>query len=206
MSISKSDPGVNKYRTVEEWREIIRKETRGKRSNFRILERGIFSSDAYLALSLPEAHILECFLNKLEYESPDRNGERRTGRKRGGALINGKDLVLTTNEIKARGKVKSGKTIAAARRRLIEIGFLDVVVSSHFPHHGVFAISDRWRSYPFGDYHPKDDRPAAFAPYPNIVENLERSRKGERKGEIHVVHVGEPIGTVGPSPLRSLVH
>jgi len=78
---------------------------------------------------------------------------------------NARNLIVTNNEIKARGGVTSDTTISKARKRLVEIGFLDVVRSCMFPQPGIFGLSDRWKEYPHGDYHPKDKRPASFAPY-----------------------------------------
>ena len=169
------------FRSVEEWKQTIRDEAKGKRGRFRILTREIFSSEAYAALSLAEEHVLLCYLNKLFYESPNstdaKNFEKRTGRKKtDGRPVNGNNLVVTNNEIKARGKVKGNKQIAAARRRLHWIGFLDVVVPARFPQPGIYSISEHWRPYPCLGHRPKNQVPVAFAPYPNIKEFNEQRK------------------------------
>jgi hypothetical protein len=163
--MSDSNNGKREHKTVDEWSADIDTEVNGKKGAWKILSREVFSSKAYRDLSLPEREILHCYLNKVRFLKPDKRDQRRMKRSKP-VPENGNNLILTNNEIKARGGVSSDTTIARARKRLVEIGFLDVIRPSRFPQPGVFGLSDRWREYPKGDYKPKDNRPASFAPYP----------------------------------------
>jgi hypothetical protein len=140
--------------TQAQWGERIDRETNGKLGRFRFLERSIFSSRAYRSLDLPAREILHCYLNKIEFERTKRNS--RPGRRRNdSAPLNANNLVVTNGEIKARGGVKSDRTISNARKRLVEIGFLDVVRPGAFPQPGVFALSNRYLNFPDGVYQPQ---------------------------------------------------
>jgi len=119
---------------------------------------------------MSEREVLHCYLNKLNFLKRDKGDKRRM--KRSGATPENADrLILTTNEIKARRGVTSERTISNARKRLVEIGFLDVVQPSKFPQPGIFALSDRWRKYPDGNYLPLDNKPVSFAPYSRKPEH-----------------------------------
>ena len=76
---------------------------------------------------------------------------------------NGNRLIVTNNEIKARGGVLSDRTISKARKELIEKGFLDVTTPSAFPLSGVYGLSNRYKQFPLGSYKPKEDAlPVSF--------------------------------------------
>jgi hypothetical protein len=113
---------------------------------------------------------------KVQYEKASNNNRRMKHSK--AYPKNGNQLMVTNNEIKARGIVagNNNKTIAEARKALVEIGFLDVVQPGSYRGSGIFALSNRWRNYPEGDYLPKDSKPVAWTPYNNINENYNIKR------------------------------
>lgn len=177
-----SENGTHQNLTIDEWSVHIRKtEMKGDAGAFRFLTRQIFSSDAYIALTLIEREVLLCFLNKLRYE-PVSSREKRKGRKAAWVPVNARDLTVTYNEVKARRIValSNDKSISNAKKRLIEVGFLDVVKPAQFPHAGIYALSDRWRRFPAGDYRPKTDVPCSFPAYANIDANHNRKRRTEK--------------------------
>jgi hypothetical protein len=155
--------GTRKVKTPEDWAEDIERETSGALGRWAILPREIFSSKAYRALSLPEREVLLCYLNKVQY-TPSKK-DRKGVKKSRAVPENGNHLIVTNNEIKARGGIRSDKTISEARKRIVEIGFLDVVQPSAFPHPGIFALSTRFKNFPSKDYKPKDAKPVSFARY-----------------------------------------
>ncbi len=153
------------HKTVDEWSTDINNEVNGKLGHWRILPREILSSKAYRSLSLPEREILHCYLNKVRFVKVGKSEQRRMKRSNP-VPENARNLIVTNNEIKARGGCKSDSTISKARKRLVEIGFLDVIRPCRFPQPGIFGLSERFKEYPSGNYQPKDNRPVSFAPYP----------------------------------------
>ncbi len=159
--------GKREHKTVDEWSADIDKEVNGAIGLWKILPREIFSSKAYRSLSLSERNILHCYLNKVWYSKPDKHSKRRM-KHNSSVPENGRNLIVTNNEIKARGGIRSDSTISKARKKLAEIGFLDVIRSGKFPQPGIYAVSERWKRYPDGDYKPTDQRPVSFAPYSRV--------------------------------------
>ncbi len=82
----------------------------------------MFNSKAFLELSKKPHHVLVLLaaLNQVYYKGKDKNNKGRS------VIQNGGIVYLTQNMLKARA-VKSNPTIAEAKRRLVELGFLDVV-------------------------------------------------------------------------------
>ena len=156
---------TRKVKSPEEWEHDIEREAHGKLGQWKILPREIFSSKAYRSLSLAEREVLHCYLNKVQYHKRDKKAEQRRMKRSGSTPSNGDSLICTNNEIRARGGVKSDKTISRARKRLVEIGFLDVVQPSAFPNPGIFSLSSRYTKYPDGDYAPENAKPVSFARY-----------------------------------------
>jgi len=178
-----SNNGKREHKTVDEWSADIDREVNGQKGAWKFLSREVFSSKAYRDLSLPEREILHCYLNKVRFRKPDKREQRRMKRSNP-VPENPKDLMVTNNEIKARRGVLSDTTISRARKRLVEIGFLEVIRPCRFPQPGIFGLSDRWKDYPNGDYKPKDNRPASFAPYPRQpVDGRFRSKDYDNKGQ-----------------------
>ena len=136
-------------KTIEEWKESIS----GHKIGVIIISRNMYNSAAFRELSKKHSYVsvLLAALDQVYFEKKTKNnrGKRR--------LQNGGIIYLPQNMLKARG-IRSNKTIAEAKRRLVELGFLDVVETGSVHHAAVFRISDRWREYPNGDYRPKDNK------------------------------------------------
>lgn len=182
ISMNDSNNGKREHKTVDEWSADIDREVNGKRGAWKILSREVFSSRAYRDLSLPQREVLHCYLNKVKFTKPDTS--KRRMRNNRSVPENPRDLIVTNNEIKARRGVTSDTTISKARKRLVEIGFLEVIRPCRFPQPGVFGLSDRWKEYPNGDYKPKDNRPASFAPYSRQpVDGRFRGKDYDNKGQ-----------------------
>lgn len=160
--------------TIEDWSRTISNETHGDIGKFRFMERRIFSSKAYIDLTLVQREILKCYLNKIVYAKKDKKNKKRNS----SGPLNGDSLMVTNNEIKARKIVgpKNDRSIAEARKALVQIGFLDVVKTGTYLGSGIFALSDRWTRYPNGDYQPKDSKPAGYAMYSNINDSYNKKR------------------------------
>ena len=149
-------------KTVEEWEESIRSDTTGKRGAWCILPREIFNSDAFMALTHAEKAMLLTALNQIGYEDKKKARKRHIDDRK--VLRNGGQIYLTQNELKARG-VLSAATIAKGKKRLVEIGFLDVVETGSVSAPAKFQISERWRKLPNGDYKPKDHNLPGYCLY-----------------------------------------
>jgi hypothetical protein len=180
------EPSVKKdhreARTVEQWRAIVDQDlTTAGRKNWLIMPRRVFSSRAYRALSLPCREILLCYFNKLVFEGPSKKAKRKA-RQASSTAINARNLVLTNNEIKARGGVKSDRTIASVRRELVRAGFLDVISPGSLAASGVFALSDRYLDFPHVPP-PPDSKPVAFPRYTRKAERGVRGFPTERPTE-----------------------
>ena len=63
-----------------------------------------------------------------------------------GHLLNKGEFGLPTKYLQERG-IKGEETISKAKKRLVELGFLDVVEQGSFAKAGRFRYSDRWRTY-----------------------------------------------------------
>jgi hypothetical protein len=160
---SQLTPGPIVPLTLPQWEARIDRETTGKRSQFRFLERRIFSSRAWRALSLVDREILLCYLNKVQFEVIKNKRPGRRDRK--SVPLNANHLIVTNGEIKARGGVRSDRSISKARKELVRIGFLEAMRPGAFPQPGVYALSDRFLNFPDGNYEPQSPIPAGFSRY-----------------------------------------
>jgi hypothetical protein len=160
-------------RSIEEWEESIDNDRKGKRGNFRILERGMFNSKAFLELSKKPTHVLVFLaaMNQVEYEKRDKNSNRQV-------LRNGGRIYLPQNMLKARG-VNSNATIAEAKKTIVELGFLDVMETGSVNHASIFQMSYRWQKYPDGDYRPNEHK--------SCTGRLKSAEGGGRKVR-HLLH------------------
>jgi hypothetical protein len=90
--------------------------------------------------------------------------------------LNKGEFGLPTKYLQERG-LKGEETISKAKRKLVELGFLDVVQQGSFTKAGRFRYSDRWRTYNTGALLNEDGTPCYEGPlpgychYPNIVEH-----------------------------------
>ena len=143
------------HKTTEWWEENISSNKKG----VIILHRDMYNSAAFLELSKKPSHVvvLMAALNQVYYERKSQTSNRQV-------LSNGGILYLPQNMLKVRG-VKSNKTIAEAKNRLVELGFLDVLEYGTLHKASKFLISNRWRKYPNGDYHSKEQSPPGKSLY-----------------------------------------
>lgn len=104
-----------------------------------------------------------------------------------GYLLNRGEFGLPTKYLQERG-IKGEDTIWRAKRRLVEIGFLDVVDQGSFTKAGRFRYSDRWRNYNSGNLSKENGTPIYDGPlpgychYPNITQ-FDKTRSAHRKHE-----------------------
>lgn len=165
--------------TPAQWEARIDRETTGKRGKFRFLERNIFSSRAWRALSLPAREILLIYLNKIQFDSAK---DKRPGRRRNNdARVNANNLVVTNGEIRGRRGVKSERTMAKARAELVRVGFLDVVRPGAFPQPGIYALSSRFLQYP--NVEPAGPKPVAVPRYSRTCPAGRRGFPSNRSDE-----------------------
>jgi hypothetical protein len=168
-----------KPKTIEEWRkERIRKAKR--ESGFILIPMELFNGEAFHALSKSEKLILIECLAQLRY-APKSVKKRKalTDQKLFkcglGYLLNNGEFGLPTKYLQERG-IKGEDTISKAKKRLVEIGFCDVVVQGSFTKAGRFRYSDRWRAYNSGQLFKEKGLPAYDGPlpgychYPNIIQ------------------------------------
>lgn len=104
-----------------------------------------------------------------------------------GYLLNRGEFGLPTKYLQERG-IKGEDTISRAKRRLVEIGFLDVVDQGTFSKAGRFRYSDRWGGYNSGNLSKETGGPIYDGPfpgyshYPNIIQfNKSRSANNEQE-------------------------
>ncbi|MFC1834293.1 hypothetical protein ACFL2Q_06105 [Thermodesulfobacteriota bacterium] len=104
-----------------------------------------------------------------------------------GYLLNRGEFGLPTKYVQERG-IKGEDTISRAKKRLVEIGFLDVVDQGSFAKAGRFRYSDRWRNYNSGNLSKENGDPIYDGPmpgychYPNIIQ-FNRSRSANNQQE-----------------------
>jgi hypothetical protein len=174
-----------KPKTIEDWRkERIRKAKR--EGGFILIPMELWNGEAFHALSKSEKLILIECLSQLRYapKSPKKR-KALTGQrlfKCGlGYLLNNGEFGLPTKYLQERG-IKGEDTIARAKKRLVEIGFFDVVVQGSFTKAGRFKYSDRWRSYNPRKLFKENGEPQydgalpGYCHYPNIVLFNEKRR------------------------------
>ncbi len=163
-------------KTVERWRDELDRDCDGKRGNFRILPRYLFNSRAFAALGASGTIVILAVLNKLEYEKSgkrDRKGVR-TGLP---VLRNNGEFTLTINELVARGLSRS--TATRARNRVWQLGFFDVLETGTVHRPGRYRYSERWRSFPDGNYRPVDQQPPGRNVYDTGFKANDKSSSGK---------------------------
>jgi hypothetical protein len=150
-------------KSVQKWREELDQDTHGGRGRFLILSRAMFNSRAFAALNGGGIVVVLSILNKLEYEKKGKKD--RKGVKTGlPVLRNNGEFCLTVNELVARGI--SSSTATRSRYLAWELGFFDVLESGTMHHAGRYCYSERWKSYPDGNYLPVGQQPPGKNVYP----------------------------------------
>ena len=141
----------------------------------------LWNGEAFHALTKAEKLIvLEC-LSQLRYAP--RNKKKQVNLSKDqlfqcslGWLLNKGEFGLPTKYLQERG-IKGEDTIARAKKRLVELGFMDVVTQGSFAKTGRFRYSDRWRTYNAIAVISEKGQPVYDGPlpgyclYPNIVKH-----------------------------------
>ena len=171
---------LKKPKTIEEWRkERLRKAKQEK--GFILIPMELWNGEAFHALSKAERLILLECLSQLRYAPGGKKKRSRIPKDQLfhcglGCLLNGGEFGLPTKYLQERG-IKGEDTIARAKKRLVQLGFMDVVTQGSFAKAGRFRYSDRWRTYnsaaltsELGE--PLYDGPLpGYCHYPNIVKH-----------------------------------
>ncbi|MGO9117528.1 MAG: hypothetical protein ACLQPD_07945 [Desulfomonilaceae bacterium] len=174
-----------KPKTIDDWRkERIKKAKR--EGGYILIPMELFNGEAFHALSKSEKLILIECLAQLRYAPKNLKKRKALTDQRLfkcglGHLLNGGEFGLPTKYLQERG-IKGEDTISNAKKRLVQIGFFDVVVQGSFTKAGRFRYSDRWRSYNSGNLFREKDAIVydgilpGYCHYPNIIQfNEERT-------------------------------
>jgi hypothetical protein len=174
--------GVNilkKPKTIEEWRKgRLRKAKQEK--GFILIPMELWNGEAFHSLEKSEKLILLECLSQLRYAS---GGKKRARIPKDqlfqhglGTLLNKEEFGLPTKYLQERG-IKGEDTIARAKKKLVQVGFMDVVTQGSFSKAGRFRYSDRGRTYNAIALMSEHGQPLYDGPlpgychYPNIVNS-----------------------------------
>ncbi len=178
-------------KTIEEWRSERRRKAK-QEGGFILVPMEMWNGEAFHALSKSEKLVLLESMAQIRYaprsakkrESIPRDSLLKCGL---GYLLNLGEFGLPTKYLQERG-IKGEETISKAKRKLVELGFLDVVQTGTFVKAGRFRYSDRWRTYNSGALFNEDGTPCYDGPlpgychYPNIIQfNKSRSVHNEKE-------------------------
>jgi hypothetical protein len=171
---------LKKPKTIEEWRkERLRKAKQEK--GFILIPMELWNGEAFHALSKAERLILLECLSQLRYAPGGKKKRSRIPKDQLfhcglGCLLNGGEFGLPTKYLQERG-IKGEDTIARAKKKLVKVGFMDVVTQGSFAKAGRFRYSDRWRTYNAVTVMAEKEEPFYDGPlpgyclYPNIVKH-----------------------------------
>jgi hypothetical protein len=175
---------MKEAKTVEEWKAKIKENAKGTRGRFKILSRDMFYSDAFLALTGPECVALLAAWDQIEFEPQKKSRKQKQGGKSRPVIRNGGRVYLPQNLLKALG-IKSSATITKVRKRLVELGFLDVLETGTVHGASVFKVSERWTHYPDGPYQAQDNRPAGLSLYGKGLKDPDHPLHQRRSKKLH---------------------
>ncbi len=168
-----------KPKTIQEWRKERHWKAKREGGYIRI-PMELWNGEAFHALSKSEKLIvIEC-LSQLRYapKKPKKSAaltDKKPFKCSLGTLLNNGEFGLPTKYLQERG-IKGEDTIARAKKRLVQIGFLDVVVTGSFTKAGRFRYSDRWRTYNLSALSKEEGAIAyegvlpGYCHYPNIIQ------------------------------------
>ena len=178
-------------KTIEEWQSERRKKAK-QEGGFILIPMEMWNGEAFHALSKAEKLVLLESMAQLRYAP--KSAKKRDGIPKDslfkcglGYLLNRGEFGLPTKYLQERG-IKGEDTISRAKRRLVVIGFLDVVDQGSFAKAGRFRYSDRWRSYNSGSLSKEIGDPIYDGPlpgychYPNIIQ-FNRSKSAYNQQE-----------------------
>jgi hypothetical protein len=177
----------SKPKTIEEWQKERRKKAK-QEGGFILIPMELWNGEAFHELSKAEKLILLECMAQVRYAP--RNAKKREKIPKDnmfkcslGHLLNKGEFGLPTKYLQERG-IKGEETISKAKKRLVQMGFLDVVEQGSFAKAGRFRYSDRWRTYNCGALFKEDGTPCYDGPlpgychYPKIIEyNQTRAQK-----------------------------
>jgi hypothetical protein len=147
----------------EDHRKRLDKDVHTNRGKFRTIPRSVTNSQAFACLGRGGMIFVISMFDALVYEKGPRKKDRK--RKVEAAMLDGGEFVVTNAELMARG-LKSPTSIAKARKEAWDLGFFDVIQPATVLSCGKYKYSERWRSYPSGDYLPTDQSPPGLALHP----------------------------------------
>jgi hypothetical protein len=175
-------------KTIEEWRSERRKKAK-REGGFILIPMELWNGEAFHVLTKSEKLILlECMA---QLRHAPKSAKKRENISKGtmfkcdlGYLLNKGEFGLPTRYLQERG-IRGEETISKAKKRLVQIGFLDVVEQGSFTKAGRFRYSDRWRTYNCGAVFSEDGTPCYDGPlpgychYPNIIDynNLKAQKR-----------------------------
>jgi hypothetical protein len=168
-----------KPKTIEEWRKERLKKAK-REGGFILIPMELWNGEAFHALSKSEKLVLIECLSQLRYAPKNKKKRQALTAEQPfkcglGYLLNNGEFGLPTKYLQERG-IKGEDTIARAKKRLVQIGFLDVVTQGTFAKAGRFQYSDRWRTYNSGKLFKEKGEIAyegilpGFCHHPNIIE------------------------------------
>jgi hypothetical protein len=188
-----------KPKTVEEWRSERRKKAKHEGA-FILIPMEMWNGEAFHALTKAEKLILLECMAQLRY-APGSAKKREKIPKSNlfkcglGHLLNRGEFGLPTKYLQERG-IKGEETISKAKKKLVEVGFLDVVQQGSFTKAGRFRYSDRWRTYNAGALFNEDGTPCYEGPlpgychYPNIKQHNEARAQQDLTGTLNEEQTG----------------
>jgi hypothetical protein len=158
-------------KTIAEWRSERRKKAKQESGYIRI-PMELWNGEAFHALTKSEKLVLLECLAQLRYAPKSK--KKRQGLsifKCGlGDLLNNGEFGLPTKYLQERG-IKGQDTIARAKKKLVQLGFLDVVTQGSFTKAGRFRYSDRWRTYNSGALFSETGTPSYDGPLPGYCHH-----------------------------------
>jgi hypothetical protein len=169
-------------KTIEDWRkERLRKARR--ENGYILIPMELWNGEAFQSLSKAERLIvIEC-LAQVRYAPKSSKKREKLGKDSLfkcslGYLLNQGEFGLPTKYLQERG-IKGEDTIARAKKRLVEIGFIDVVQTGSFMKAGRFRYSDRWRAYNPKTLCSYQGPMPGYCHYPNIRRHNDTIRNSK---------------------------
>ena len=171
---------LKKPKTIEEWRKERLKKAK-REGGFILIPMELWNGEAFHALSKAEKLILLECLSQLRYAPGSKKKQSKIPKDQLfqcglGWLLNKGEFGLPTKYLQERG-IKGEDTISRAKKRLVQLGFMDVVTQGSFSKAGRFRYSDRWRAYNSASLISEHGQPLYDGPlpgychYPNIVKH-----------------------------------
>lgn len=151
-----------------------------------IIEKELYNSEAFKELSKKPTHVLVLLAALVQrwFEKKDRRNNKKSRR------VLDRPVYLTQNMLKDRG-IQSPTTQAEAKKRIVELGFLDVKEQGTYLQASIFGWSNRWKAYPDGNYHAVEETPGKLL-YPECTLknpghpiHVKRKSNGESKTKSH---------------------